>query len=426
MDWEYILETAVLRCGNRFSEKNVLGDVIGKILEGDIGLRDDCTIAGMINGFSDVYMMMRDFNLRGNRLYRDFVEPFQKIDKETDKARKNVTSEVKELEKQISEKKSKIYNRLASSVRECMYSQCEIYPYRIQKTIKSRLEKLPAYANIFSLFEAENEKRNVERKKAERNYKQQREQLENVFFDIEVEKYMSNMMGKISKIFNSDAAFGLERPVKILRKHIDNINRYKESEAKFKESYSVFLNFVKEGYTVKVEEKYSMTLDFYRWISDYETMCANIDEAENAKNELTENYRKGSKIKNDFDLAYNNEFNAYRKHKRYNEIMKFYELCKELEFEIKNNEPLGKEEKRKIVDKYLDDKMEIFVDSVFQEEDILLQLCFHDYEEWKSLNNELETKKSEMIKSDEEKRKIWFEYKKTYERFADCDIKGMV
>ena len=54
MDWEYILETAVLRCGNRFSEKNVLGDVIGKILEGDIGLRDDCTIAGMINGFSDV------------------------------------------------------------------------------------------------------------------------------------------------------------------------------------------------------------------------------------------------------------------------------------------------------------------------------------------------------------------------------------
>lgn len=208
MELEYRLEYSISKCGDLLDPKSDnLGEYFGNVLVKS-GLKDDCTMAGAILGYTDSESTKNRFLRRALHIQEKYRNPCAQYDKESLKRKDEVSSKLPDIESRINVLKVSVdvnlKNSFLNAFQQDLVGNAAYASNGIRELIVA-LGDFDLYQKFLSELRCADEEasRLSEEKNAE--YLDERTRIKQIFKVMRFEDFVSNLLSFNSvNFFNSD------------------------------------------------------------------------------------------------------------------------------------------------------------------------------------------------------------------------------
>jgi len=424
MELEYRLEYSISKCGDLLDPaKDNLGEYFGNVLVNS-GLKDDCTMAGAILGYSDSEDTKNLFLRRALQIQEKYRNPCAQCDKESAKRRNEVSSKLSEVEGKIATLKSTIDTNLKGALvtafQQDISGNAPYAPSGIRELIVA-LRGFELYQKFSQeLTKAEEESsRQAEEKNSE--YLDERTRLQQIFKAMRFDDFVNNLLSfNPVNFFNSDRS----RYANEYRRLQSTVNAsgkaYTEALAEFSKAFEELR---------KIEPKKLKSMDDFAMVSikyaelqrAYTEFVVNKQELHSCKDSLKSFYMESDDaVEQEFISAWKRKFSAYTTRPQYKDIRTCYDRCMELQTEIENHVPLSDEQKVNKFKSYLDSNLQAFISLIKSDPMLCKLICGAVIDELAALEKQCDELKKYGSEFDDKKYALWMEYKPVYELYNHC------
>lgn len=424
MELEYRLEYSISKCGDFLNPKeNNLGKYFGNLLVKS-GLRDDCTVAGVILGYSDSESTQKLFLQRALLIQDKYRNPCAQYDKESLKRKDEVSAKIPELESEISALKSRIdvnlKNSLISAFQYDLFGNVVDVPNSIKELVAA-LKGFDLYQKFLSDLRHSDDEANRISEEKNSEYIDERNRLKQIFKIMRFEDFVNNLLSFSPMNFFNSERNRYASEYKRLQNAVCRIEKeYKEVLVEFSKAYEEFKKINPKA--LKSADDFAVVSikygDLYRIFSEYVTTK---QELSRCKDSLKSFYMENDEaVEQEFIGAWRRKFSAYTTRAQYKDIRASYDRCIELQNEIENHVTLSAEQKIEKFKAFLDSNLQAFTGFIKNNTMLMQLVCGsafnklavkqEQYEQLKKYGNEL----------DDKKHALWMEYKPGYELFSRC------
>lgn len=427
MEWEYILEKAIVNCENVIGQSgNNLGDSIGSILE-KRGLKDDCTIAGAIVGYSDSDELRKAFYERGTRIESNYIIPYNNIEKEAIPYRKKVADRICETERKI----SLINEQIESEIKKAIL---QVLQYKMSETtnISERyqyllelLESFDLYSQLVTLVEQKSAHREQDIQRLTNEYSEKRVELKKAFEIAAKEKYQKELLSSslLSRNINytmKKQMNGYEDELKVLKQD------YVLSVRSISSQFNALNSLIYPNSIPTETELIEIFTDFSYWVTCYNELSKTQRNMKDLIDRAVDDYLQSDEYERYFLKCWKNGFNDFNVGCNYSDLEKLYKECWELKKKIESLNPLSTSERYQIALEFFYLNAVSFIKFITETNTALNILCYDQLEKKKRLEESVDEYKSNIQLFDEKKKQLWLIYKPIYELFKTCKQKGSV
>lgn len=427
MELEYRLEYSISKSGDLLDPKlNNLGEYFGNVLVKS-GLKDDCTMAGVILGYSDSENIKNLFLRRALHIQEKYRTPCAQYDKESLKRKNEFSSKLPDIEGKIATLKTTVdvnlKNSLINAFQQDLISNAA--PDGIRELIVA-LKDFDLYKMFLSeLCCADEEASNIsEEKSAE--YLAERTRIKQIFKVMRFDDFVNNLLSlNPVNFFNSDR-------IRYASQYRRLQNAINHTGREYTEALTEFSKVYEELRTIEPKELNSID-DFAMVSTRYGDLHRAFNEFVTTKQELhrCKDSIKSFYMENDDDVeqefisTWKRKFSAYTTRAQYKDIRASYDRCIELQAEIENCAPLTNVQKIERFKAYLDSNLQAFI--AFIKNDVMLMqlICSTALNELAELEKQNEELKKYGNEFDDKKYALWMEYKPVYELYDHC-VGGIV
>lgn len=424
MELEYRLEYSISKCGDLLDPKSDnLGEYFGNVLVKS-GLKDDCTMAGVILGYTDSEGTKNLFLRRALHIQEKYRNPCAQYDKESLKRKDEVSAKLPDIESKITALKASVdvnlKNSLLNAFQQDLVGNAPYAPNGIRELIVA-LRGFDLYQKFLSELRCADEEsaRLSEEKNAE--YLDERTRIKQIFKVMRFDDFVSNLLSfNPVNFFNSDRS-RYASEYRRLQNAVNHAGReYTEALTEFSKVYEELR---------KIEPKKLKSMDDFAMVSirygelhrAFSEFVATKQELHRCKDSLKSFYMENDDaVEQEFISAWKRKFSAYTTRAQYKDIRASYDRCIELQTEIENCTPLTNEQKIEKFKAYLDSNLQAFV--TFVKSDIMLMqlVCGTALNELAALEKQYEELKKYGNEFDDKKYALWMEYKPVYELYDRC------
>lgn len=424
MELEYRLEYSISKCGNLLDPKsNNLGEYFGNVLVKS-GLKDDCTMAGAILGYSDSENTQNLFLRRALQIQEKYRNPCTQYDKESLKRKMEISSRLPNINDKIEALKKTIdvnlKNSLITAFQQDLVGNVAYVPDGIRELIVA-LRRFNLYQKFFSELQCADDevKRLSEEKYAK--YLDERTRIKHIFKGMRFDDFVNNLLSfNPVNFFNSDRS----RYASEYRRLQNAVNlagkEYTEALTEFSKVYEELR---------KIEPKKLNSMDNFSMVSirygelhrAFSEFVATKQELHRCKDRLKSFYMDNDDaVEQEFINAWKRKFSAYITRAQYKDIRVRYDRCMELQTEIENCVPLTNEQKIEKFKAYLDSNLQAFIKFIKDDTMLFQLLCGTALNELSTLEKQYEELKQYGSEFDDKKYALWKEYKPVYELYDHC------
>lgn len=373
MELEFLLDCSVVKCGDVLdAEKNCLGEYFGGLLVRK-GLKDDCTMAGAVVGYSDAKRMQRLFYERARFVQETYLEPCKNCGQSEPQPSENGES-LPELKQRL--------DALGSKVNACL-KELLLQMFREDERGESAENSQEIGETIPELGDFI--------KQSDR-YREFREKLWQE--DAEREKRKEEQIGQ--------------------RKLIENNLPMDFAEARWEDPEQDVLENCCYGRSMeKLRRRYDK-------IKAKMERCQ--AEMEQCKTEWIALWNKSDLALVEWAAAWGSQFAAYRSEPVYNRVVAEYDRNIELEREIKASHPLSPEERQERFQLFLEQNRGEFLQKIKTNGSLFERLCKigeADADELLRLEKEYSARKRSGVPP-QDKYALWEKYKPGYELYREA------
>ena len=422
MEMEYRLEYSISKCGNLFDpEKDNLGQYFGNVLVNS-GLKDDCSMAGVILGYSDAEKTKNLFLRRALYIQEKFRNPCAQCDKESAKRKSEVSTQLPELESRISDLKvsvdTKLKSALLTAFQQDLDYKASIAPDGIRNLIMS-LRSFEPYQEFFMDLEKADEE--IAHKSDEKNveYQEERFRLRQIFKAMRFDEFVNNLLGFNPVNFLNADRSRFANEYRRLQAAVNSTGRaYTEALTGFSQAFEVLR---------KIEPKKIKTMDDFVQVSikyqelqrAYTDFVATKQDLHQCRESLKSFYMESDDlVEQEFINAWKWKFSAYTARPQYKDIRLSYERCMALQAEIEGCVVLSREQRVEKFKAHLESNINNYIRLIKNDPMLCQMLCGNILLELSSLEKQYDQLKKFSLEFDEKKYALWLEYKPTYELYS--------
>lgn len=423
MELEYRLEYSISKCGDLLDPKaNSLGNYFGNLLVKS-GLKDDCTMAGAILGYSDSESTKNLFLRRGLYIQEKYRNPFAQYDKESMKRKDEVASKLPALENKIAAMRvacdSDIKEAYINAFRqELVRSPSE--PGDVGEFVTA-LRGFDLYQSFVDETRLAGKELSLVSDEKNAEYIEQRNHIKQIFKNMLFDDFVNSLLTfNPLNLFDSDKSrYAAE--YKMLQSSVNLAEKnYSEAMASFSEAFDKLKNA--EPMELKSTE------DFSAVSTKYDLLCRAFNDFILTKQEfgrcldsLRSFYMENDEVaEQEFNGAWKKKFSAYTTRAQYKEIRECYDRCMQLQTEIESCVPPTVDQEVEKFKAYLDSNLQVFVEFVKGNSLIMQTFCGDRLCELAALEKQYDELKKYSIELDNKKYALWMEYKPVYELYDHC------
>lgn len=424
MELEYRLEYSISKCGNLFdTTKDNLGEFFGTVLVNS-GLKDDCTMAGAILGYSNSEETKNLFFKRALYVQDKYRNPCAQCDKESAKRRNEVSAKLPAIESEISSLKVSIdaglKKALISACQQDLMGNAAYAPNGIRELIVA-LRGFELYQKFSQELVREEQEaiRLSEEKTVE--YQDERVRLQQIFKAMRFEDFVSNLLScNPVNFFNSDRS-RYANEYKRLQAAVNSSGKaYTETLAEFSKAFEE-LRKIEPKKLKSMDEFALVSIKYNELHNAYSAFVANKQELRLYKDSLKSFYMEyDDTVEQEFISAWKRRFSAYTTRPQYREILAGYDRCTALQGEINNRVPLTNEQKIEKFKAYLEANLQAFLGLIRNVPMLCQMICGTELDELASLERKYDETKKYGSEFDDKKYALWLEYKPVYELYGRC------
>lgn len=424
MELEYRLEYSISKCGNLMDPtRDNLGEYFGNVLVNS-GLKDDCTMAGVILGYSDSEDTKNLYLKRALHIQEKYRNPCALCDKESSKRKNEVAVKLPEIEGKIANLKSTIdtslKNALISAFQQDITGNAPYAPSGIRELIVT-LRSFELYQRI--THDIENAEEESSRKAAEKDaeYTNERTKIRQIFKTMRFEDFVTSLLGRNPLSFFNPERSKYASEYRNLQSAVDATGKaYTDALAEFSKAFDEFR---------KIEPKKLLSMDDFTLVaSKYEDMqrsytefIFNKQELHRCRDSLKTFYMESDEsVEQEFINAWKRKFSAYATRPQYRDIRFSYDRCLELQNEINAFAPLTIDQKIEKFKIFLEDNLQAFISLIKNDSSLCRLLCGASLDELTALDKQHEELKKYSSEFDDKKYALWMEYKPVYELYSHC------
>lgn len=423
MELEYRLEYSISKCGDLLDPKsNNLGNYFGNLLVKS-GLKDDCTMAGAILGYSDSEVTKNLFLRRGLYIQEKYRNPFAQYDKESLKRKDEVASKLPALENEIAAMRATLDSDIKNAY---------INAFR-QELVGNVSESSDAGGSVatlrtFDLFQgfvdeihlADNELSHTSEEKNS-EYFEQRDRIRQIFKNMLFDDYVNGLLTfSPLNLFESDKSrYAAE--YKRLQAAVDLAEKnYSEAMSGFSDVYDELKNV--EPKELKSTEEFAAISEKYdilrRAFNDF---VLTKQEFGRCLDSLRSYYMENDEAaEQEFTVAWKKKFSAYTTRAQYKEICECYDRCMQLQTELESCVPPTVDQVIEKFKTYLDSNLQAFIEFVKGNSLLMQDVCGYALSELAMLEKQYDELKKYGSEPDNKKYALWMEYKPVYELYDHC------
>lgn len=424
MELEFRLEYSISKCGDLFDDKkDALGDYFGDILVKS-GLKDDCTMAGVILGYSDSEETKSLFLQRALLVQDRYRTPCALYDKEAIKRKSEVESKIPTIERKISELKTQIDTSIKKSILDAFSSEMQGTSGYIPRVQKETLHSLREF-ELYRSFMDELEKCEIEVKKVAEEKKEEytnlRTHIQQLFKTMRFDEFVNGLLSfNLVNFFNSDRSRYANEYKRLKQLTNEYGQRYIDALAEFSKIFEEF-KVVEPKKHISVEELELPSIKFRELQFAYNGYISTKQDLNRCKENLKLFYMENDfAVEQEFNNAWKRGFSAYSTRPQYTELRSGYDKCIEFHREIESYTVLTFEQKMKKFNDYLDEHIVEFINMIKANTYLSGLICGDFMCEVVSLEQQLNELKQYGSEFDDKKYALWMEYKPVYELYNHC------
>lgn len=424
MELEFRLEYSISKCGDLFDKnRDALGEYFGDVLVKS-GLKDDCTMAGVILGYTDSEKTQSLFLQRALQVQEKYRNPCALYDKESLKRKSEVEGQIPAIESKVTELRTQIDATIKKSILEAFNLEQQsvggYIPESLKETVLSLREFELYRAFIEELEKAEsNAKKNAEEKTTE--YTDLRSHIQQIFKSMRFDEFVNGLLTfNPVNFFNSDRSRFANEYKRLKQLTNEYGQKYVDALAEFSKVFEEFKS-VEPKMHLSVDELTLPSLKFRELQFAYNEYISTKQELKRCKENLKSFYMENDfSIEQEFISAWKRGFSAYNNRPQYAELRSEYDRCIELQREIESCTVLTFEQKQKKFNEYLEEHLAEFVNRIKSNTYLSRLICGSLMDEITAFEKQLNELKKYGSEFDEKKYALWLEYKPVYELYNHC------
>ena len=421
MELEYRLEYSISKCGDLLDpSKDNLGQYLGSVLVNS-GLKDDCTMAGVILGYSDSETTKNLFLRRALQVQEKYRNPCTICDKESAKRRSEVATKLPEVETQIStlqaEIDTKLKTALMTAFQQDLDGNAAYAPNGIRELIVS-LRSFELHQTFFSDLKKADEE--VVAKAGAKNveYVEERNRLRQVFKAMRFDEFVNNLIGfNPTNFYNSDRS-RYANEYRRLQTAVNASGRaYTDALSSFSQVFEE-LKMIEPKKLKTMNDFFQVSIKYQELQQAFTEFVANKQELYHCRDSLKTFYMESDDlVEQEFINAWKRRFSAYTTRPQYRDIRISYERCMELQTEIESCVALTREQKIEKFRVFLETNLPAYIGLIKNNPTLCQLLCGTMLVEISTLEKQYEELKKYGSEFDDKKYALWIEYKPMYELY---------
>ena len=424
MELEYRLEYSISKCGDFLNpNEDNLGEYFGNLLVKS-GLKDDCTMAGVILGYSESENTQKLFLQRALLIQDKYRNPYAQYDKESIKRKDEISDKIPELESKISALKAGIdanlKNSLISAFQYDLFGNAVDVPNSIKELVAA-LKGFDLYQKFLADLRRSDDEANRISEEKNSEYLDERNRLKQIFKIMRFDDFVNNLLSFSPMNFFNSERNRYAGEYKRLQNAVSHTEKeYKEVLVEFTRAYEEFKKINPKSLKsmddfAVVSIKYS---ELYRVFSEH---VAAKQEFSRCKDRLKSFYMENDEaVEQEFINAWKRKFSAYTTRAQYKDIRTSYDRCIELQNEIENHVPLSTEQKIEKFKAFLDSNLQAFTGFIKNDAILMQLICGPALNEIAVIQRQYEELKKYGNEFDDKKYALWMEYKPGYELYNHC------
>lgn len=424
MELEYRLEYSISKCGDFLNpNEDNLGEYFGNLLVKS-GLKDDCTMAGVILGYSESENTQKLFLQRALLIQDKYRNPYAQYDKESIKRKDEISDKIPELESKILALKAGIdanlKNSLISAFQYDLFGNAVDVPNSIKELVAA-LKGFDLYQKFLADLRRSDDEANRISEEKNSEYLDERNRLKQIFKIMRFDDFVNNLLSFSPMNFFNSERNRYAGEYKRLQNAVSHTEKeYKEVLVEFTRAYEEFKKINPKSLKsmddfAVVSIKYS---ELYRVFSEH---VAAKQEFSRCKDRLKSFYMENDEaVEQEFINAWKRKFSAYTTRAQYKDIRTSYDRCIELQNEIENHVPLSTEQKIEKFKAFLDSNLQAFTGFIKNDAILMQLICGPALNEIAVIQRQYEELKKYGNEFDDKKYALWMEYKPGYELYNHC------
>lgn len=422
MELEYRLEYSISKCGDLFDpNKDNLGQYFGSVLVNS-GLKDDCTMAGVILGYSDSEATKNLFLRRALQVQEKYRNPCALCDKESAKRRAEVTAQLPDVETKITTLKAdidvKLKTALMTAFQQDLDGNAAFAPNGIRELIVS-LRSFDLYQNFFSDLKKADEEVAVKADAKNVEYAEERNRLRQIFKAMRFDEFVNNLIGfNPINFFNSDRS-RYANEYRRLQTAVNASGRaYTDALTGFSQAFEE-LKMIEPKKLKTLNDFMQVSMKYQELQQAFTEFVANKQELHHCRESLKTFYMESDDlVEQEFINAWKRRFSAYTARPQYKDIRVSYERCMELQTEIESCVVLTREQKIEKFKAFLEANLPAYIGLIKNDPTLCQLICGTMLVELSALEKQHEELKKYGSEFDDKKYALWLEYKPMYELYS--------
>lgn len=426
MDFEYRLGYAINKCGGVLEENsNNLGNYFGAMLESS-GLKDDCTMAGTVLGFSSSEEIYSQFLVRTKNVGEKYRKPWAENDAQSEIRKKEIKPELAAFDKQIVDCKAEMEEKQKEKIIAAFQEDCSgvmTYEQGISH-LKETMRSFEPYKRfVDELLFAENEMAR-KKEKLSHEYNEEKAHCRKTFKESEFHEFVK----RIATLSN----FGSYSPE--LKKSAEEYIRLKEETHKQQNEipklHKAF--FSKCSELSRVEQTKLTTTQLLEANDMLNKLGRGIGCIEKARTDLStvtetlkKYYMEDGFVEQNFQYAWQRGFHSIFPTPQQSFYRSCYEKCEQIKQDIDKCD-ISRDEKKTRFLAYLNGNLQAFLGLFKDDSELERVVCGSECIRYAELVEKRKMKFREANEFEEKKYELWLEYKPQYELFASCTLGGKV
>ena len=422
MELEYRLEYSISKCGDLFDPTNDnLGQYFGSVLVNS-GLKDDCTMAGAILGYSDSETTKNLFLRRALQIQEKYRNPCALCDKESAKRRSEVAAQLPEAEAKITALKADIDGKLKTAILSAFQQDLDgnaaYAPNGVNELIIS-LRSFESYQNFFAELKKADEEVALKADTKTVEYNEERNRLRQNFKAMRFDDFVNNLVGPMHmNFFNSDRGHYASE-YKRLKKAVSASGRaYTDAVNSFSQAFED-LTAIEPKRLKNMNDFTQVSIKFRELQQAFAEFVTNKQDLHYCKESLKDFYMENDDlVEQEFIHAWKRRFSAYTSRPQYKELQMGYEHCIEIQREIEDCVVLNREQKIEKFKAFLETNLPAYIGFIKNDPTLCLSICGTMLTELTTLEKQYEELKKYGTEFDDKKYALWLEYKPIYELYS--------
>lgn len=428
MELEFWLEVAIDRCEDVLDpSKDSLGEQFGNILVNRV-LKDDCTMAGAILGYTDSAEMKLRFKSRALDLHEQYRKPHAQYEQESRKRRDGVVAPLRDMEAKIAELRPTVDGRLKDALITAFLQDADGGAGTMAgiPELVSALREFEPYTEFLRELQTADEE--TKRKAAEARVDLEKEEarMRLVFKTMLFEEFVRSLIPSgvrrlLTVLANPEKKRLAERYSRLQEELGKAETAYRNALAAFARGFEDFRRL--ELAMHKEEGEFAPLSEKFRALQEtYGSYIRTQQEFDRCLEELRTFYLENDTEADEaFDKEWKKRFASHRQAKEYDDLLSGTEKCLKLGEEINRCTPLTAEAKVEKFKAYLEAHLQAFFDLVKGDAELFHLLCDPELTALTDLEAQHDELKRHATEYDEKKRAVWEDYKQGYELFLRCE-----